>query len=119
MQREMALMGDVKRDTEVPPELVARCRSARDALRLAVHWSGLKHGYIAESLDMHPAQFSRILSGQAHLDEDKRMTLMDIVGNDAPLQWAAMKRGYKLVRDERDQQIRELEARLAALKEAS
>lgn len=97
-QREMRLFGDVKRSEEVPLSVVLKCQSARDALRLTVQWSGLKHAYIAESIGMRPAQFSKILSGIGHLDEDKRQELMDVCGNEAMLQWEAYTRGYLLQR---------------------
>lgn len=116
-QREMALLGDVKRRQKLaPPELIKACHSRRDALRLLVALSGLKHRYLAASLDMSPAQFSKILSGQAHLDEDLRDTLQDACGYDVLEQFGAYRRGYDLVERAKDERIAELEAELHRLR---
>lgn len=111
-QRNMAMLGEAQKIEDVPMELVSRCRSARDALRLCVQWSGLKHSYIAESLNLQPAQFSRILSGQAHLSEDLRIPLMEICHNRAPLQWQAWQMGRKLVVDDTEEEYLRLQERL-------
>ena len=114
-QREMPILGPTQRIEDVPAELVSRCQTARDALRLCVQYSGLKHAYIAESLGMGPAQFSKIMSGQAHLDEDLRIDLMNICHNRAPLQWAAWKMGRRLVVDDREEERQRLRQRLMEL----
>ncbi|MCH8505981.1 MAG: hypothetical protein LAT50_16915 [Ectothiorhodospiraceae bacterium] len=118
-QREMALLGSVKPIEDVPMALVTRCRTARDALRLCVQYSGAKHAYIAESLGMGPAQFSKIMSGSAHLDEDLREPMMQVCGNRAPLQWMAWRMGRKLVVDDRADEIARLERQLTELKGAA
>lgn len=115
-QREMPLMGTVKKGfREVPMQLVMACQSRRDALRLCVALSGLKHAYIAESIGMKPAQFSKILSGQAHLSEDLRDALQDTCGNEALEIYGAWRRGYQLVRDDRQDLADQLRAQLSAL----
>lgn len=116
-QREMPLMGAVKDMERVPMALVRRCHSRLDALRLTVAYSGLKHAYIAESIGMRPAQFSKIMSGQAHLSENKRDALMDACGNEAMEQYGAWVRGYRLERDDKEKELRALRDRVAAMEE--
>lgn len=51
---------------------------------------------LCRALDIDPAVWARIKSGQAHFPHDKLCELFDEAGNEAPLLWLLHKRGYDL-----------------------
>lgn len=83
---------------EVSPEVIYRQPNKRAAIVLCMSSSGLSDDQIAAELDIAPAQLSRIKTGKANFPDEKEGLLMDICGNDIPLQWSAHDRGYALVR---------------------
>lgn len=80
-------------------EIMRRCKSQRDALRVCVELSGLAPKDVAYQLEIDPAHFSRMISGgedRRHFPPDLGDKLMDICGNEVPLRYAALSRGYGL-----------------------
>lgn len=83
-------------DTDM--DTIARQPSWLAAIRLCVQVSGLQDNQVAIELGIQEAQFSRILAGKANFPPLKLVPLMDVCGNEIPLQWLAHHRGYGLVR---------------------
>lgn len=80
-------------------EILRRCKSQRDALRVCVEISGLCPKDIAFQLDIDPGHFSRMINqsdDKRHFPQDLVDSLMDICANEIPLRYAALKRGYGL-----------------------
>lgn len=72
-----------------------------------------KQAYIELGIDK--GQWSRIQGGQAHFPHEKLVILMDVMGNDIPLQWLAWRRGkgLHLLESEQQRLIREKDELLA------
>ena len=85
------------------------------ALNLCINASGLTDKEVAGALDIDAATWSRIRSGQAHFPQDKLDRLMDLCGNEIPLQWLADRAGYELrpKRTALEEQIEYLQQQLA------
>lgn len=99
----------------VDASVIARQRTFTAAIQLCVQTGGLADGQVAADLDIDAATWSRIKSGQAHFPQDKLEQLMQLCGNDVPLQWLAMRCGFELrpLRSALEQQIEDLRAQLA------
>lgn len=110
--------GQVDLDLRPAPVTVETIRSKRsmsEAIRLCVEVSTVGEKTIRMRVGIEAAQWSRIKQGDTHFPHDKLEKLMQVAGNDIPLQWLAWRRGFGLVllEDEKDRRIRELEGRLA------
>ena len=77
--------------------LVEKCTDELDALRLCIQLSNLSHEAIGEYLGIDKGHLCRTLQGRAHFPTAKRMSLMALCGNLAPLQYEAMRAGMELV----------------------
>lgn len=99
---------------EAPHDLVARKKTFLSAIVLCVQLSGLDDKEVYLTLSIDAGHWSRIMKGDAHFPVDKIDELMSICGNEAPLQWMAMKRGYSLVmlKSAAERRIEELERAL-------
>lgn len=98
MQQALTILGKVKPLENVPNQLISKCKTKLDAIRLMVQLSGLSNEYICDSCNIQPAQFTRMMQGRANIPADGRYTsLLNICGNDAVIQWEAMQFGFKLV----------------------
>lgn len=81
------------------------------ALLLCMRESGLEDKEIYGPLGLESAQFSRILKSSMHFPPELVPSLMDLCGNEIPLRWLALTRGYELVpllstvEEERDQAL--------------
>ncbi len=93
-QKELLLRVNPKED--ISDDMIVRCPSWKDALRLAKNLSGLDDKYFASQLDIDPAQWSRIWSGQAHFPEGKLEEFIKLCGNLIPLRWLSLRFGYGL-----------------------
>lgn len=90
-----------------------KCRSRSHALRKCVEIANFdlpKEVYMPLGIDQ--GQWSRIWAGTAYMDPDLLFPLMDLCGNDVPLRYDAIQRGYDLVRVKSD-----LEAKVAKLEQ--
>lgn len=74
------------------------------ALDLCIRSSGRDPKMLYLDLAIDKGHWSRMLSGQAHFPHDKLEALMDLCGNDIPLQWLAWRRGKGLHLLESEQQ---------------
>lgn len=103
--------------TDVPIEIVMRCRDLLAAINLCIEVSGLDDKELSITLNIDAAQWSRIRKGEAHFPPRKLPALMDLCGNETPLIWLARARGYALVQVETEtqRQLREERERSAEL----
>jgi hypothetical protein len=87
-----------------------KCRSSHHALLKCVEISDLTAKQIYSPLGIEQSQWSRIIAGTAFLNPDLRSPLMELCGNDVPLLYEGIQRGYELTRVKTN-----LEARVAQL----
>lgn len=84
---------DLQQVHDVDMALIKSCKSARQALSLCVQLSQLADETVADKLGISKGYLSKILNGRAQLDGDRRIELMRICGNRAPLQYEAWAMG--------------------------
>jgi hypothetical protein len=76
---------------------IIRQPSMTKAIVLCVDMAGFVNDKdLCRSIDIDPAVWARIKSGQAHFPHDRLIDLMDEAGNEVPLMWLLHKRGYDL-----------------------
>lgn len=81
----------------------SRCTDLRHALRMCVEMSGIPHKEICYRLDIENGHLSRMLSQSddpqqtRHFPTEKINELMNVCGNEIPLQYLALSRGYGLL----------------------
>ena len=81
----------------VRPEEVAREKSLGAAIELCAKLQGFElDKQLSELLKVDKAQFSRWHSGEEGIKWPKLSALMDVCGNDAPILWMLLQRGYDL-----------------------
>jgi len=95
-QAELALTR-APQNISVPIELIRNRKNKGAAFTLACDASGLDDKEIYMALDMDKAQFSRIKSGTANLDDDLLTKFCDVVGNRIYPEWQAWQVGCTLV----------------------
>ena len=102
---------------EVEPALVHRQKSMLAAIALCMQAAGIADKEACLALGLDPAHWSRIVAGNAHFPLSLLGPLMDLCGNEAPLEWLAHSRGYRLdpLETELERQVREEQERNAAL----
>ena len=102
---------------EVDAALVQRQSSMLAAIQLCLQAAGIadKEAHLALGIDA--GHWSRILRGDAHFPLHLLGPLMDMAGNEAPLEWLAHSRGYELrpLETELERQVREEQERNALL----
>lgn len=99
---------------EAPIDLVARKQTLLAAIVLCMQLSGLDDKEVYLTMGIDAGHWSRIMKGDAHFPVDKIDGLMTLCGNEAPLQWLALRRGYQLVmlKSAAERRIDELERAL-------
>lgn len=95
-QSELAL-ARAPQNVEVPIEMIRNRKNKGAAFTLACDASGLDDKEIYLPLEMDKAQFSRIKSGTANLDDDLLTKFCSIVGNRIYPEWQAYQVGCTLV----------------------
>lgn len=93
---------------KVDPALVARLPTMTAAIMMCQQIAGLDDKELCRALGIDAAKWSRIKTGQAHFPQERLQKLMDVCGNEVPLIWLALRRGYELkeVEDEWKRQAR-------------
>lgn len=88
-----------------------------DACVLAMSVAGLCAKQIYIPLRIDKGHWSRIESGEAHFPHQKIEALLDLLGNDIPLQWLAYRRGkgLHLLESEQQRRLREKDDQIAEL----
>lgn len=84
---EMVLRTDQK---DVSDDIVQKCITFKDALKLSKEISGLSEKTFCSALNIDAGQWSRIWSGGAHFPDDKLPAFMKLCGNIIPLRWLSM-----------------------------
>lgn len=104
---------------EVDSALVHRQPSMLSAIQLCLQAAGIADKEACLSLGIDAGHWSRILRGDAHFPLHLLGPLMDLCGNEAPLEWLAHSRGYELrpLETELERQVREEHARNERLAE--
>ena len=95
-QREIVFKDKMIED--VSDSIVEGCPALKSAIRLTIEVSTLERKQIADVLDINEGQLSRMLNNGANFPPEKINGLMDLCGNEIPLRWLAMRRGYRLYR---------------------
>lgn len=114
-QREMPFLAEVKGPQRVPIEFIKACKSELEALNLCMNLSNLSDESIREHLGIDKGHFSRIRKGRGNFPPNKRVALMQLCGNLAPIQYEAMRMGYSLQEQDKDARIAALQAQIQAI----
>jgi len=117
-QRQMAFLSEARKAKDVPIEFVMACKDELAALNLCINLSNLSDETIRETLGIDKGHFSRMRKGRGNFPANKRLQLMAICGNRAPVQFEALHLNCDLVEKSKDAQIRELEQQLQMLRAA-
>lgn len=117
-QREMPLMAVMRTPKDVPIEFIKACKDELAALNLCMNLSNLSDEAIRDSLGIDKGHFSRLRKGRGNFPANKRVAVMELCGNRAPVQYEAWRLNCELVDLSKDAQIRELEQQLQLLKAA-
>jgi len=83
--------------TDISDAVIKSQPTMTAAISLSVQASGLADKQVYIPLCIDKGQWSRIMSGIAHFPSNKYIELFDITGNEVPLRWLALMRGYELV----------------------
>lgn len=118
MQRELPMLSTLPDVDNAPDHLVNLCRNEHEAIQLCVQLSHYSHEAICERLGVDKGHWSRIMQGKAHFPSNRRVSLMRLCGNRAPLQYEAKELGLGLVEQDKNAIIRNLQAQLDSLKAA-
>jgi len=118
-QRQLAFLAEARKAVDVPLEFVKGCKDELAALNLCINLSNLSDETIREELGIDKGHFSRMRKGRGNFPANKRLHLMAICVNRAPVQFEALHLNCDLVEKSKDSQIRELEAQLAQLRRAA
>lgn len=99
-QRQSSLELRVVRDVveRLSDDQVAALPSLSAACFRCIAESGLQDKSICLELGIDPGVLSRARSGQANFPPDKILELMELCGNEIPLRWLGLRRGYGMVR---------------------
>lgn len=102
----------------VPFEVVTAQRSMLAAVLTCISVSGRDTKAIYLDLEIDKGHWSRIMDGKAHFPIDKLEQLMDLCGNDIPLQWLAWRRGkgLHLLESEQQRLMRQKDEEIAELR---
>lgn len=126
-QMELGIYGNVKSEiVEAPWHLVALCKTKADAYRLAMNLSKVKRSDStwAELLGITKGYLSQILNSTSnspkYMPPDVEVELMRLSGNKAFNQWIELAaRGELTSQKTKEQELAELEARLAELRKTA
>lgn len=109
---DLALRTDQR---DVSDDVIAKCASMKDALKLSKEVSGLQDKVFCQELDIDAGQWSRIWSGGANFPENKLPHFMKLAGNLIPLRWFAnqFNMGLHVLKTELERENEELRKALA------
>lgn len=112
----MAVMRTPK---DVPIEFIKACKDELAALNLCMNLSNLSDEAIRDTLGIDKGHFSRLRKGRGNFPAQKRIALMHLCGNRAPVQYEALRLNCELVDLSKEAVIRELEQQLQQLRMAA
>lgn len=99
-QRDFGGVAEMRQPVLVEPALIRMCKDELEAVNLCIDMSRMSDEALCERLGIDKGHFSRIRKGRAHFPTAKRLALMWLAGNWAPIQ-------YELYRTPVVQQLRE------------
>lgn len=118
-QRQLVFLTEARKAVDVPVEFVKACKDELAALNLCINLSNLSDEVIREELGIDKGHFSRMRKGRGNFPANKRLHLMAICGNRAPVQFEALHLNCDLVEKSKEARIRELEAELELVRRAA
>lgn len=118
-QRQIPLLAEARKPELVDAALISKLDGEDEAVLLCVHLSRLSHEAVCQHLGIDKGHWSRILQGRAHFPTRKRLQLMRLCGNLAPIQYEALKSGLTLYENPAAKRKAELMAELANLEAAA
>lgn len=118
-QREIPCLSEARKCTDVPIELVKACKDELAALNLCMNLSNLSDEAIRDELGIDKGHFSRMRKGRGNFPANKRLKLMALCGNRAPVQFEALHLNCDLVERSKEALIRELELQLFEARRAA
>ena len=86
---------------DVSDDAIKRCKDLRAAIRLCIETSGFQIKEIAFDLGFNKDHLSRMVNASddpRHFPPERINDLMNICGNEIPLRWQSLSRGYGLYR---------------------
>jgi hypothetical protein len=86
-QRDFGGVCEVREPVFIDWRLIRMCHDEMDAINLCIDLSRLKDEYICSALSIDKGHWSRIRKGTAHFPTAKRLELMRLCGNWAPIQY--------------------------------
>lgn len=107
-------INDLPEIMDLDQALIRKCRTGRQALSLCIQMADMSQEEIAHALHISPGYLSKVIKGSASLDSDRRIKLMRVCGNRAPLQYEAMVLGVSLSQRSPQEVLKEAMALLAA-----
>ena len=118
-QREIPFLAEARKAIDVPIEFIRACKDELAALNLCINLSNLSDEAIRGALGIDKGHFSRMRKGRGNFPANKRLHLMAICGNRAPVQFEAFHLHCDLVSQSKEALIRKLEADLADARKAA
>lgn len=118
-QRQLAFLTEARKAVDVPIDFIRACKDELAALNLCMNLSNLSDETIREELGIDKGHFSRMRKGRGNFPANKRLHLMAICGNRAPVQFEALHLNCDLVEKSKEARIRELEAELELVRRAA
>lgn len=86
-QRDCGGVGELAEPVFVDEQIVRMCRDELDAVNLCIDLSRMSDETLCERLGIDKGHWSRIRKGRAHFPTSKRIALMRLAGNWAPIQY--------------------------------
>lgn len=87
VQRDCGGVAGVREPVFIDLQLIRACKDELDAINLCIDLSRLTDEVLCERLGIDKGHFSRIRKGRAHFPTAKRIALMWLCGNWAPIQF--------------------------------
>lgn len=109
-------MAVMRAPKDVPIEFVKACKDELAALNLCMNLSNLSDEAIRDTLGIDKGHFSRLRKGRGNFPPNKRVALMELCGNRAPVQYEAWRLNCELVDLSKEAVIRNLELQLQQLR---
>lgn len=86
-QRDIGGVCEVAEPVFVEDRIVQMCRNELDAINLCIDLSRMSDEALCQRLGVDKGHWSRIRKGRAHFPTAKRIALMRLAGNWAPIQY--------------------------------
>jgi len=118
-QREIPCMAVMRTPKDVPIEFIKACKDELAALNLCMNLSNLSDEAIRDTLGIDKGHFSRLRKGRGNFPPNKRIAVMELCGNRAPVQYEAWRLNCELVDLSKEAVIRDLEQQLQLLRMAA